>query len=208
MSLETYADLKAACAAWLNRTDLTAVIPDFITLAEAYLSRELKTRRQVVTATLTTTAGNALIAVPADFNVARQVVLQVTPKVLLEPLAMQALTEHAAYETSGRPRVYAIAGGNLSVSPVPDTAYDMELTYFSALPSLSGDAPSNWLLTSHPDAYLYATLMQSAPYLGDDPRVAVWGTLLERVLEAINIDSDASEWQAGALASRVTTATP
>ena len=31
----TYAGLKASVADWLNRADLTAVVPDFITLAEA-----------------------------------------------------------------------------------------------------------------------------------------------------------------------------
>lgn len=32
----------------------------------------------------------------------------------------------------------------------------------------------NWLLTAHPDVYLYGTLVESAPYLKDDARVAVW----------------------------------
>jgi len=34
MSIATYADLKAAVANWLNRSNLTARIPDFIALTE------------------------------------------------------------------------------------------------------------------------------------------------------------------------------
>ena len=33
MALTTYTELKASVADWLNRTDLTNVIPDFISLA-------------------------------------------------------------------------------------------------------------------------------------------------------------------------------
>ena len=35
MALVNYSDLKTSIADWLNRSDLTATIPDFITLAES-----------------------------------------------------------------------------------------------------------------------------------------------------------------------------
>lgn len=43
----------------------------------------------------------------------------------------------------------------------------------SVLPSLMTTDP-NWLLTAHPDIYLYGTLVELAPYLKDDARVPVW----------------------------------
>ena len=42
MALATYSDLKASIADFLNRDDLTAVIPDFIKLAEAQFKREIR----------------------------------------------------------------------------------------------------------------------------------------------------------------------
>lgn len=42
MSISTYAELKTAIANFLARTDLTEQIPNFIQLAEARLSRELR----------------------------------------------------------------------------------------------------------------------------------------------------------------------
>ena len=42
MSITTYAELKTAIASWLNRDDLTSVIPDFIALTEAALNRDLR----------------------------------------------------------------------------------------------------------------------------------------------------------------------
>ena len=42
MSLANYSGLKASVANWLNRTDLTAEIVDFIELAENRISHELR----------------------------------------------------------------------------------------------------------------------------------------------------------------------
>jgi len=42
----TFDELKTNIADWLNRTDLTSVIPTFITLAEARLNRQLRTTNQ------------------------------------------------------------------------------------------------------------------------------------------------------------------
>jgi len=44
MSLANYTDLLASVATWLNRTDLTSVIPDFVTLAEERIARDLAER--------------------------------------------------------------------------------------------------------------------------------------------------------------------
>ena len=46
MAFDTYANLKTAIANFLARDDLTTQIPDFISLAEARMSRELDTRSQ------------------------------------------------------------------------------------------------------------------------------------------------------------------
>jgi hypothetical protein len=45
---------------------------------------------------------------------------------------------------------------------------------------------SNWILRDHPDAYLYGALLQAAPFLRDDERIAVWGGLFERAIDGIN----------------------
>src|SRR5881397_2869705 len=42
MSITSYAELQASCATFLNRSDLTDRIPEFIALFEARAKRELK----------------------------------------------------------------------------------------------------------------------------------------------------------------------
>ena len=53
MALTTYTELKASIADWLNRSDLTAAIADFISLAEAQIERTLRTRQMLTRTTLT-----------------------------------------------------------------------------------------------------------------------------------------------------------
>ena len=42
MAITTYDELKTSVADFLNRDDLTSVIPDFITMAEADLNRNVR----------------------------------------------------------------------------------------------------------------------------------------------------------------------
>ena len=42
MALDSYANLQVAVGNWLNRGDLAAAIPDFITIAETQLLRRFK----------------------------------------------------------------------------------------------------------------------------------------------------------------------
>jgi len=55
MSITNYTELKAGVADWLNREDLTAQIPDFITFAEARLNRTLRVREMLTRRRTSTT---------------------------------------------------------------------------------------------------------------------------------------------------------
>ena len=52
---ETWTELKASVAEWLNRSDLTSKIPEFIALAERKFNRIIVTpeRETIATASLT-----------------------------------------------------------------------------------------------------------------------------------------------------------
>ena len=84
MAITTYSELKTAVANSLARTDLTTQIPDFISLAEARLSRELETRSQEKRAQATLTASDEFISLPTDMREIRQVKLNTTPNTVLE----------------------------------------------------------------------------------------------------------------------------
>ncbi len=67
MALATYQNLLDSVANYLGRSDLTSQIPDFVTLAELRLARDIRTRRMLKTSTATMTVGDATVGLPSDF---------------------------------------------------------------------------------------------------------------------------------------------
>ena len=88
MALSTYDELKASIADFLNRDDLTSVIPDFIKLAETGMNREVRHWRMEKRATAQ--LDSQYTALPSDF---------------LEPIRMSLNT--CLLYTSPSPRDYA-----------------------------------------------------------------------------------------------------
>ena len=77
MALVNYSDLKTSIADWLNRSDLTSVIPDFISLAEASFNKEIRNRKMIKRATAT--IDSQYSAVPADWLQTVDFVVEANP---------------------------------------------------------------------------------------------------------------------------------
>jgi hypothetical protein len=205
MALSTYAELKTSIGDWLNRSDLTNAIPDFISLAEAQVERTLRTRQMIVRANASFDAQYG--AVPADFLETKSLKLTSTnPQTPLEFLSIDALDNKASeYTGSGKPRFFGVVGGQFRLVPVPDATYTTELTYYAKLTKLSSTVATNWLLTSSPDIYLYGALLQAAPYLQDDARIQVWSSLYDRAMSELQTADDRGASSGGALLTRAKT---
>jgi len=205
MALTTYTELKTSIGDWLNRADLTSVIPDFISLAEAQIERTLRTRQMIVRANASFDAQYG--AVPSDFLETKSLKLTSTnPQTPLSFLSIDALDNEAAnYTASGKPKFFGVVGGQFRIVPTPDSNYTTELTYYAKLTKLSSSVASNWLLASSPDIYLYGALLQAAPYLQDDARIQTWATLYERALNDLQTADDRGASSGGALLTRAKT---
>ena len=179
MALASYADLQAAVALWLKRTDLTAMIPDFITLVEGRLARDLRLRKQITSATLTTIAGVNTLDLPVDWIetenlgvVASGVVRSLT---VMSPEQMDVRFPFGLRQ--GVPVAYAPIGSTMVLGPTPDAAYDIPVSYYARFPALVAStrgAGANWLLTNHPALYLFGTLAEASVFMLDDERAALW----------------------------------
>lgn len=179
-----YAQLQEDVANWLNREDLADTIPSFIRLAESWLNKSLRVRQMLKRAVAI--LDEQYITLPSDWLEARNVQLNLTPVRRLEFVTLDQADQirERTGGAAGPPYFYTISGPQLEVVPSPDADVEIELTYYARIPALSDDAPTNWLLTEWPDIYLYASLVHSAPFLRDDERVAVWGSLLREAFEA------------------------
>lgn len=205
MALSTYAELRTSIADWLNRSDLSATIPDFISLAEAQIERTLRTRQMIVRANASLDAQYG--TVPSDFLEVKSLKLTSTnPPTPLSFMSIDALDQQSSsYTASGKPKFFGVVGNQLRVQPTPDGTYTAELTYFAKLTKLSNSVTSNWLLASSPDIYLYGALLQAAPYLQDDARIQTWATLYERALNDLRTADDRAASSGGSLLIRAKT---
>ena len=191
MALANYTDLLASLAAWSNRTDITALLPDFVALAEARIARDLRIRRQVTAASLATVANVQAVALPTDWLETENVTLVSSPPNTLSVITPELMDAKfpAGYQT-GRPVVYCIVGTNMQLGPTPDGVYTVTLDYYARFAALSV-TPTNWLLTNHPGIYLSGAMAELNLYLADD-RVALWDQKYRAEVAALQAADDQS----------------
>jgi hypothetical protein len=199
MAVDTYNNLKLAIADFLARDDLTSQIPDFITMAEARMSRELETRSQEKRATASTVAGNEYLALPTDLREVREVKLNTTPLTVLSYYSPSALDTKFSSGGQGKPLGYSIVGDEIKLRPVPDAVYTMEIVYIGTITALSATNQTNNILSRSPDAYLYGALAEAYAFLLDEARAAQYMQRFTLALEEIKIDEQRSNYGTGSL---------
>lgn len=171
MSLANYTDLKSTVADWLARGDLSSVIPTFITLAEVRFNRDLRLNAQ--DSTSSGTLSGPTVAIPADLvDLKRITIVKNGAEFDLRYVSPEDFDGYAA--RSGYPRVYTSMTNNYMVAPGPDEDYTYTIYYSAKFEPLTEASPTNWLMTNAPDVYLYGALLEAAPYLKDDARIALW----------------------------------
>ena len=186
----TYVGLQATVATWMHRTDLTAVIPDFVVMAESRIARDLRVLSQISPATLTVTAGNRLVAVPSGWLQFDNLSLMTNPVANLSLVSLDQMdTQFPDGIGPEAPRVYAMSGTNIVLAPTPDIGYTLTASYFSRFPALA-TAGGNWLLTNFPNVYLFAVLAEACAYAQDDERAPLWNKRYNEEVEQVQFVDD------------------
>jgi len=194
MAFSTYSDLKTTIASYLARSDLTAMIPTFIQLAELRLRRELRTRQMLVVATANTTGGDSTVGLPTDFLSMRDIHVNTNPITTLAYSAPNAFYNSYRVTESGKPTEYTVLSTEIQLSPVPDSTYQLQMLYYAQPFFLSDTNTGNVFLVNYPDALLYAALGEAEPYLMNDVRLQTWASLYDRAISSITIADQSSEY--------------
>jgi len=186
VSITTYAELKTSIADFLNRDDLTSTIPTFISLGEAQIARDVRHWKQEKR--VTTSVDERYENLPNDWLELKFVSL--TTGAMLETVSPSNMADmRARSDTPGTPKYVRMTADQLEFYPTPSAATDISMLYYARVPSLTDAAPTNWVLSDAPDILLYASLMHSAPYLAEDARVQIWGSLYQSGVEKLNIEN-------------------
>jgi hypothetical protein len=204
MSFSNYSALQTTVASYLGRSDLTAMIPTFITLAETRLQRELRTRPMLKSATANMTGGDNTVGLPTDFLEMRDLFTQGNPRMPVSYMSPSAFTRNARATESGRPVDYSVIGSEMNFAPIPDGNYVLEMLYYYKPEVLSSTNASNVFLSNYPDALLYGTLAQAEPYLMNDARIATWAGLYDSAIDLIRTSDDSSEYNGVPLQMKLT----
>jgi hypothetical protein len=191
MALTTYAGLQSAIADFLDRQDLTAVIPTFIALAEARISRDVDHWKQEKR--VTTVFNEQYELIPNDLIEAMS--LQHVGGGRIMTMAATEMHERrgAVNNLAGKPTSVRLTAGQFELYPTPDTSYNVSLLYRARIPALSDTNTSTWLLADAPDVLLYGALGNSAPYLKDDSRLPIWAALYQSAVDALNAESKSAK---------------
>jgi len=192
MSMTNYTELQTAVANWLHRSDLTAQIPDFITMAEENLSADISSRSMDVKTSLATVAGTSTVALPTDMVEMRRLQIVSSYNVVLKYLSPDELSADYNANLQAIPQVFTVTGGNIELAPIPDAVYNLELTYKQRIPPLASNS-TNWLLTAWPSAYLYGSILAAQPYIQNDTRLPVIKSLYDEAVRNINM----VDWYSG-----------
>lgn len=210
VALSTYNDLVTECQDWLfGRVDIAAKVPTFVRLAEAKFNRTLSCRQMEQRSTTIISLANdepEFVSLPGDFQLMRRVRLKNAPgRPRLKFAVASQLDDLSQRENSGQPGTpiwFGLAGDEMELCPAPNSEFVIEMTYRKKLPPLGADNQTNWLLDLAPDAYLYGTLMEAAPYLHEDERISVWSSGVQGAVDQLNAMSEKALYNAGPLVIR------
>ena len=200
MALGTFTELKDAIADWLDRSDLTARIPDFITLAEARVNRDVRIRPMEVRSSMETTAGQRYFNLPGGYLQMRNMQINSNPITPLEYITPEMLDRLYGSDTTGKPKAYTLIGDEIQLAPIPDSDYTVEMAFYEKFTPLgdgtSGTVTSNWLTTNAPDVLLYGALLEAEPFIKNDERVNLWINAYNSAITRIQ-DTDTKDRHSG-----------
>ncbi len=205
MAINTYATLKSAVADFLNRDDLSSAIDNFIALAESQINRDIRHWKMEKRASGQQSGGDEYSQIPTDWMETIRFHVTDNGTSPLDLISRSAMADKRASnnDASGTATHYTHADGQFQFYPTPSAETNTELLYYAKTTALSSSNANNWLLLEAPDVYLYGTLLHSAPYLGEDERVAIWAQMYSASVARLNEVSENARFSGSGLKLKI-----
>jgi hypothetical protein len=190
VALDTYSNIKASIADYLDRSDLTTQIADFMTLAEKRIYRDLRVR--AMETALSDTISSGTIAVPAGYLEAKYFYLDGSP---IQPLQRKDLSfiyeNYPTRSSDAKPVFYAREGANFIFGPFPNSDYTVKGIFYKKLAALAATTnETNFITDDIPAALLFGSLVEAEPFLQNDERLPVWQSRYAEVIRQAQADDD------------------
>lgn len=200
--MATYAEIQTKVADWLNRSDLTTQIKDFINIAIRDIERSplcnYKYMKNVATGSLV--ASDHTLAQPTRYKELQAFYVLTTTseytKLQKTSIADALVRYPYLSELKEIPSLIATddANSQFILRATPDQAYLYVMYYYASSAELSGSTDTNWLTENIWELVVYGALMQATPFMGDDPRIATWKSLYDRSLKQLKDTEIDEDW--------------
>jgi hypothetical protein len=198
MSIGTYSELKTAIETWMARSGDTRIsgnASDIVTLAESRLNRQLDLNIQKVDLAYTAGVSQYQLALPADYSI--PISLKLTTFQVEAILTPRINGTYVRGLFNSVPTGWSINGTNIELDYPCNQSHTFLFRYQSKF-ALSDSAPTNWLLTNHPDIYLQACLVEAEFLAKDWQAAAIREGRLDKTIEEI-MEQDAEQVAVGTL---------
>jgi hypothetical protein len=194
MSINNYTELQTAIGNWLNRSNLTDRIPEFISLAEGELNVKLRLREMNKIATGPYSNGSRYVALPSGHLELLNLQIKVATAddstyenpvfVAPEKLARRYVS------STGTPKFYTLRD-QIEFNQEVSALHTLKMNYIKGW-DISTDT-TNWLLSNFEGIYLWGSLLQAEAFVKNDKRVALWRSNFELVMSRLNILDERSK---------------
>lgn len=197
MALTNLGELKASIADWINREDLTSIIPEFIKVAEVRINDDHRSNVDSNEADLIAAFDFTLQQNPVNIGVGTIPVGEIETLVIngnTIPLVTWDQYNEEKKESTFKDGCYAVREGQVYFSgfaepyeATPTSGDDVDVRmYFNtndSLFNLNDDTSTTPFFLANPGVYLYAALVEASIYLRDMEGVQIYQARYDELLD-------------------------
>lgn len=201
MALSNYGELKTAIANRLSRSNMTADIPDFITIARAKMVLgdygngipAVRMDTMLTTETVTLSAGAyALSGLSGTYLERKSLYLSNSDEDTMSFMPIARFNRLGSKTQSGTPQFYTIENNTLKVAPYSDDS--VVFTYYAEPAAMSGDSDADVFLTKAPHAYLYGALVEAYSHIRQAQYAQNYLAQFRSAVMSMNEEADSHEF--------------
>lgn len=203
MALTNYGTLKTAIATRLSRSNMTALIPDFVTVAHFKMMRgdrgnqmpALRIDDMLTEASLTLSSGS--VALPSGYLERKSLYINDTNETTPRFMPVARFNRLGSKTQSGVPQFYTIKGSTLVVAPTSSDT--VKFYYYAEIDQPSADSDTNAIFTKAPHAYLYGALAEAYDHIRQMDRAQYYRQQFVSAVLTLNEESADHEFAGDAL---------
>ena len=185
----TYDSLVEDVIRYSERNDASFVqqIPRLIAMAEQEIAAQIKTLWELNVVTTALVPSNGTLIKPARWR------KTVSMKISGEPVLHRSqdyIAQVQAEFPQGLPKYYADYDYNhWAFGPIPDSAYTVEIIYYSLVQPLDSTNQQNLITQVAPQAILFGTLLQAQGYLKSPDKLQLWKGMYDSAMQALRSEN-------------------